>query len=152
MLLDAAVNDLAELLLADLEADLKIEHVLGINVAEILRDGLIVDDAADGRLDRAVQQLTVNLARNAHKDRRVQADIAVVIGHDGLIRIAVHLERLVGRRRLAVSLGLLVRGDKVVGIHDLIHRQIGVAGIGHEHLLGALLGLAEANVGQVIRA
>ena len=155
VLLDAAVNDLAELLLADLEADLKIEHVLGIgavNVAEILRDGLIVDDAADGRLDRAVQQLTVNLARNAHKDRRVQADIAVVIGHDGLIRIAVHLERLVGRRRLAVSLGLLVRGDKVVGIHDLIHRQIGVAGIGHEHLLGALLGLAEANVGQVIRA
>ena len=155
VLLDAAVDDLAELLLADLEADLKVEHVLGIgtvDIAEVLRDGLVVDDAADGRLDRAVQRLAVDLARHAHQDRRMQADIAVVIGHDSFIRVAVDLERLIARELAALSLGLLVRGDKVVRVDNLIDRQVGIAGIGHEHLLGALLGLAEANVGQVVCA
>ena len=155
MLLDAAVDDLAELLLADLEADLKVEHVLGIgtiHVAEILRDGLVVDDTADGRLDCAVQCLAVDLARNAHQDRRVQTDIAVVVGHDGLVRVAVDLERLIARELAVLGLGLLLRGDKIICVDDLIDWQVGIAGVGHEHLLGALLGLAEADVGQVVRA
>ena len=123
MLLDAAVDDLAELLLADLEADLKIKHMLGIgtiHVAEILRDGLVVDDTADGRLDCAVQCLAVDLARNAHQDRRVQTDIAVVVGHDGLVRVAVDLERLIARELAVLGLGLLLRGDKIICVDDLI--------------------------------
>ena len=155
VLIDAAVDDLAELLLADLEADLKVEHVLGIgtiHVAEILRDGLVVDDTADGRLDCAVQCLAVDLARNAHQDRRVQTDIAVVVGHDGLVRVAVDLERLIARELAVLGLGLLLRGDKIICVDDLIDWQFGIAGVGHEHLLGALLGLAEADVGQVVRA
>ena len=54
VLLDAAVNDIAQLLLADLEADLVIEHGLGIgavNISQILRNVLIEDYAADGALD-----------------------------------------------------------------------------------------------------
>ena len=155
MLLDAAVDDLAKLLLADLEADLMVEHMLrigAVDVAEILRDGFVEDDAADRGADHAVQYLAVHLSGHAHEDRRVQADIAVVVGHDGLFRVAVELHRLVFRLSAALGLGLFLGRNKVVGVNNLVHGKVGVAGVGDEDLLRALFGLAQTDIGQVVGA
>ena len=48
--------------------------------------------------------------------------------------------------------GGLVGGQELVGIHQLVLRQVGVSGIGDVHLFGAPLGLAQADIGEVVRA
>ena len=85
MLLDAAVDDFAELFLIDAEADLVIERMLRIGTihkAEILRDGLVEDDAADGRFDGLVLFHAVDGLGHADLDGAVERDGARLIRHE----------------------------------------------------------------------
>ena len=111
---------------------------------KMMRPTVVLDEPVGGR---AVYGLL-----HAHEDGRVDADVAVVVGHDGLGGGGVGLEGLVLGLLLALLLRGLVRGHEVVGVHDLARGQAGLAGVGDEHLLGALLGLAEADVGEVVGA
>ena len=71
MTADALVDDDAEFLLANKEADLKVEQMRGIaavHEAEVLRDRLVEDQAADRRRDDAVLHHAVDLLAVAHAD------------------------------------------------------------------------------------
>ena len=153
--LDAAVDYIAELLLADLEADLMVKGMLGIasvNIAEILRDLLVEDDPADGALNDLGLLNAVKALGNTNEDRRVQADLALTVRHDSLAGVAVYKQGLV-RRGFAALCGCLFLGrDEVIAVNDLVCRQIGVAGVGDEHMLCALFGLTYALHGQVVGA
>ena len=86
MAADALVDDLAQLLLADKEADLQIELMAGdgaVNKAQILRDRLVVDQTADGGVDDAVAHLAVDLLAVAHPDGSVQPHSAGSVGGNG---------------------------------------------------------------------
>ena len=153
MLLDTAVDDIAELLLADLEADLLIEGMLGIgsvDISEILGDLFIEDYAADGALNELGFLHAVKGLGNANEDRCVQTDLALAVCHDGLAGVAVYEQGLVGRSLAALGRRLLLRCDEVIAVDDLVCGQIGVAGIGNEDMLRALFGLADALHCQVV--
>ena len=91
--LDAAVDDIAELLLADLEADLMVKGVLriaSVDIAEILGDRLVEDDAADGASTMTLDFSAPSKALgNTDEDRRMQADVALAVGHDSLVGVTV---------------------------------------------------------------
>ena len=155
VLLDAAVDDVAQLLLADLEADLIVERLLGIaavDIAQILRDILVEDDAADGRGDDAALLGAVHRFGDAQADRGMQADVALVVGHDGLVGIAVDEKRLVFRLRGALLGRLEIQGIELVAVHHGIGLKAGVARVGDQELFGALLFLADADHRQVVGA
>ena len=79
VLLYAAVDDVAELLFAHLEAYLVVKGVLRVapvDVAEVLRDGLVEYDAPHGGADEPVSGDAVHSLLNAHEYRCVQADCA----------------------------------------------------------------------------
>lgn len=119
MLLDAAVDDFAELFLIDAEADLVIERVLGIGTihkAEILRDGLVEDDAADGRFDGLVLFHAVDGLGHADLDGAVERDGARLIRHERFLG---------GAERHAGALFLAHIGE-VVGAEDHVLRRDGV--------------------------
>lgn len=149
----AAVDDIAQLLLADLEAYLVVEGVLGISavdVAEILRDRLVIDDAADGGGDYGALLGAVHGLGDAEADGSVQADDAFVVGHDGLVRVAVDELGLIGAGLGALGLGLVVGGVDLVAVDNGVSLEAGVARIVDDQLLCALLGLADAHHGQVV--
>ena len=150
---DALVDDDAEFLLADEEADLKVEQMRGIaavHEAEVLRDRLVEDQAADRRRDDAVLHHAVDLLAVAHADGRMQADAAVSIGRDGLIDAGIGMQRQIGRGALLLILGLLDRGFHKVAVDELVHGKVKVARIGHKDLLRTLLLLAKTDIGQVV--
>ena len=152
---DALVDDLAQLLLADKEADLQIELMAGdgaVNEAQILRDRLVVDQTADGGVDDAVAHLAVDLLAVAHPDRRVQTHGAGSVGGNGLVDGGIIVNGAELGNGLARGLGGLVGGDELVRVHDLVDGEVGIAGVGDEHGLRALLGLAQTGVGQIVRA
>ena len=155
VLLDAAVDDIAQLLLADLEADLMVKGVLGVgavNVAEILGDGLVEDYAADGGDDGLLDLDAVHGLGNSQADRRMQPDAAVVVGHDGLGGIAVHKSGLIGDKLLPVALELLILGIYIVAGDDAAGLIPAVAGIVDNEVFRALLGRADAHHRQIVRA
>ena len=79
VLVDGAVHDLAQLLLAAGEADLVVAGVLGVGAvheAQVLGDGLVEDDAADGGLHQLCG-LAVQVCCGARR-WGVQADDVVV--------------------------------------------------------------------------
>ena len=155
VLLDAAVNDVAQLLLADLEADLVVKHGLGIgavNISQILRDVLVEDDAADGALDNFGLLDTVDSLCNSYEDGGVQADITLTVCHDRLIGVTVAKQGLIGGSGLALGLGLLLCGNEFVAVDYLTLHVIGVARLVDADILCALLCLADALHGKVVRA
>ena len=94
MLFDALVDDLAELLLADEEIDLKLEDVLrvgAVNKAEILRDRAVEDHAAHRCIDKARICLAVVLHGSSDLDLGVQRDIFCVIRHERFVHVAEYL-------------------------------------------------------------
>ena len=142
---DAAVDDLAQRLFGDQEADLEVEHMLGVaavHIAQVLRDGLVEDDAADGGVHHLAQRLAVHLAGAAHLDGRLQGDDVRGVGHQGLVLVA---------EDLALALVALVDHGQVVAAQNHILGGHGdrlavggfeqVAGGQHQHL-GLALGLA----------
>ena len=130
VLLDGTVNDLAQLLLAAGERDLVIEVMLGgvavlvhtLDKVEVLRDVVVEDDAADGRVDdlvahRAVRQLLLH----AHADGLVGADEMVLEGEHRLVLVAVDVEvrvRALLVRQLAQALA--GEGEIDVGRPELV--------------------------------
>ena len=155
MLADALVDDLAQLLLANQEADLQVELMAGngaVYKAQVLGDGLIVDQAANGGIDDAVLHVPINFLAVAHPDGGMQTDGTVCIGCNSLFGAGVAVDGTELGNGLAHRGGRLVGCQEVIGIHNGIHRQIGIAGIGDINGLGALLCLAQTGIGQVVGA
>ena len=94
---DTIVDDLAELLLADDKVDLQREHLVGgltLLEAEVLRNGVVDDQAAHSRVDDAVLLLAVDLEFLPDLDWVVHIDQPLGVGHHGLVLGVVHLEDL----------------------------------------------------------
>ncbi len=87
---DALVDDLAQLLLANHEVDLGLEHVLGVaavHKAQVLGHSLVVDEAAHGGLHQLVAHLTVDLPVHTHLDGGVESDDTGIVGQHGLVLV-----------------------------------------------------------------
>ena len=111
---DAAVDNLSKFLLAHQKPDFKIEHMRGIvavDVSQILRDGVVEDDASDRCVDDMRDALVSDLTRDAHLDRRVQADHARLIGHCGFVEVTEHLA---GARLLLAQHRQIIRTENHV--------------------------------------
>ena len=94
VLFDTAVNDVAELLLTAGEVDLKIEELVGVgtvNVAEILRDGLVEDEASEGSIDYASLGHAVDLLGNTDLDGSVKTENSVGICHHSLVEVTEYV-------------------------------------------------------------
>ena len=92
MLLYAAVDDVAELLLADLEADLVVKRRFGIaavNVAEVLGDLLVEYDASDGAFDDTALLLAAEGLGHTDEDRSMKSYLALAVCHDRLAGVTV---------------------------------------------------------------
>ena len=153
--LDAAIDDLAELLLAHQEIDLIFEGVFRIGAvdkAEILRDRIVEDNASDGGIHQTGNGSAVHLDAAAHLDLGVQADHLRVVGHEGLVRVAedlafARLAVLVERQVVGTEHHVLRRhgdGASVGGLEQVAGSQHQEAGLGlrlrrkrhvHSHLV-----------------
>ena len=114
---DALVDDLSEFLLAAGEHDFEVEllgRVRTVYETEILRNALVEDQAARGRVYDSGLGLAAHLLGQTNLDRRMDADNALVISHKSLIDVA---EYLAGAR-----LGVAVDGQ-IVGAEDHILRR-----------------------------
>ena len=106
-----------------------------VDIAQILRNRVIEDDAADGGFHQTGALHAVNGHGAAHLDGCVQGDDVLCISHQSLILIAEHL---------ACALIVFTNGGQVVAAQDHILRRHGnrcavrglqqVAGSQHQHL------------------
>ena len=152
---DAAVNDLAQLLLAHQEADLQVKLVAGLGPvyeAQVLGDGLVVNEPAHGGVDDPVLHFAVHFLAVAHPDGSVEAHGSVSIGGNGFLGAGIIMHRAELGDGLAHGAGSLVGGEELVRVHKLTCGQVGIAGIGNIDGLRALLGLAQTGIGQVVGA
>jgi len=116
VLVDGAVHDLAQLLLAAGEGDLVVADVLGITAvheAQILRNVLVEDDPAGGAGHHAGNAFAVDLQRPAYQNGAVGTDGPVIVGHEGFVLAGVHVNRLEGS-------GLLALLQSGVGCQELV--------------------------------
>ena len=153
VLADTLVDDLAQLLLANQEGDLQVELVAGnraVHKAQILGNGLVVDQAAHGGIDDPVLGLSVDFLAVADADGGMEADGTVGVGGNGLVDAGIVVDGPELGNGLAHGGGGLVGSQELIGIHNGIHRQIGVAGVGNVNGFGALLCLAQPGIGQVV--
>ena len=154
VLVDGAVHDLAQLLLAAGEGDLVVADVLGITAvheAQILRNVLVEDDPAGGAGHHAGNAFAVDLQRPAHQNGAVGTDGPVIVGHEGFVLAGVHVNRLEGSGLLAL-LQSGVGCQELVRVHNALCGQVRVTGILTPDGLGADLVLAHAVHGQVVGA
>ena len=94
MLANALVNNLAQLLLAAGLHDFQLEHIflgMSLDEAQILRDLLVEDQAACGRIDDAGNGLAVYDNASAHLNRCMNADDALIVCHQSLVLVAEYL-------------------------------------------------------------
>ena len=150
---DAAVNNVAQLLFADLEADFIVEHVLGIgsvHIAQILGDGLVVDDAAHRGVDDAGFFHTVDGLCHTQADGSMQPHNALVIGHDGFTGIAIAVNGAVGAGSGALAGSLFVGFVNLVPVHGCARLKARVARVVNDEGFGTLLCLADANHREVV--
>ena len=128
VLLDGAVHDLAQQLLAAGLGDLVVEEVLtggavgveAVDEAQGLGDVAVEDDAAGGATHHVGKLLAVILLGDPDPHGLVHTDDMLVMGHEDLVLVAVDVE---------VGIGLLLFGELVVGL----------AGQGEVHALGPVL-------------
>ena len=113
--LDAALDDLAQLLFAHQEVHLELQGLLRrgtVHIAQILRDGTVEDHAAHGGVHQTRHRRAVEIHRAADLDLGVQGDVVGVVGHHGLVHIAEHL---------ALALfPVLVQGQVVGAQHHIL--------------------------------
>ena len=112
--LDAAVDDLFKTGLAHEEVYLELEFVLGdasVDEAEILRDGVVEDNLADGGLHQSGLHFAVDLHFAANLDLGVELDDARLVRHHDLVDVAEHL---------ALALFAVLVERQVVGAEDHI--------------------------------
>ena len=130
VLVDGAVHDLAQLLLAAGESDLVVAGVGGIgpvHEAQVLGDVLVEDDAAGGGLHHGGALHPVHGQRPAHADGAVGPDDAVVVGHQGLFLAGVEVEGLVGGLLLALLQGVVGGHERVASTTELAVRSVSPA-------------------------
>ena len=90
MNLEAAVDDIAQLLLAAEHIDLQTVSVFAaVNKAKVLRNSLIVDEPADGGFHQFPGGVTLQI--HSDPDLRVDFHVAVLIGHQHLVDICEYL-------------------------------------------------------------
>ena len=151
MLAEAHIDDLAELLLANLHVDFQLEHVVERVArleAHVLRHVAVENQAAEAGLDALVvdviavaagdvvfghvlrRHLAVPLARDAHGDAALEVDLPAEVGHHGLV--------LVGE---AATLALRARTDaaQIVAAdnHILRRRDNRLAVLRLQNIVGA---------------
>ena len=117
MYLNAAVNELTELLLAAAEGYLKVEllcWIAAVNITEILRKRAVEDQPSERSVDNAGDLLAVNLAGNAELDGGMESEQLIFICHYSLVEVTEHVS-------LAGLAGLIHR--KVVAAEDHILRR-----------------------------
>ena len=92
--LDAAVNDLTQLLFADQECDFQIELLVGIGtvyITQILGDIFVEDQTADGAVDDLGYPLFADILGDADFDLRMDGNVAFLICHQCLVYITEYL-------------------------------------------------------------
>ena len=162
---DALVNDLAQLLLAGDEVDLRFKHGLGIaaiHEAQVLGDPLVEDKTAHGGAHQLVTDFAVHLAVAANQNGHMQLQLALVIGQAGLGIVGEDMEALLGQ--LAVGdfgTEACISGD-VVQTAGILNPDIGVGGhaplcqsglYGRHILIGLLGGVGGITlIGQIVGA
>ena len=115
--LDAFINNLSQLLLANQEFNFKLKAVLRIGAvhkAEVLWDRAVKDHASHRGIHQAGNHLAVDLHGAADLDLRVQADDMRIICHNRLVEVAEDF----AFARLAV----LFQGE-VIGTQDHVLRR-----------------------------
>ncbi|MPM68861.1 hypothetical protein SDC9_115796 [bioreactor metagenome] len=88
MLAVAAVYDVAKILLGNELVDFERKEVLllrAVDKAEILRNRVVEDYAANRRIDNLSARFALPFAHQANLDPRLQRDLARLIGHHGLV-------------------------------------------------------------------
>ena len=163
MLGDAPINNVSELLFADLEAYFIVKHMLGVasvNKAQILRNRLVVDDAANGRLNQLLLGNAVNSLGNSNSDGRVHTDSAVVISHKRFVGAGESTNRAeLSLFKLAFAVGSLFTrsdslNDALIGFDDVLSGNDGVffkpriTGVNNTQHFDFIL--AHADKGQVV--
>ena len=94
VILQAAVDDLTELALADLERYLIVELMLrigSVNVAEILRNMFVEYDTSNGSGNELCDLGVAEILCNSYLDRSVNGDNAVLVSHESLVSVAEYL-------------------------------------------------------------
>ena len=94
VILQAAVDDLTELALADLEGYLIVELMLrigSVNVAEILRNVFVEYDTSNGSGNELCDLGVAEILCNSYLDRSVNGDNAVLVSHESLVGVAEYL-------------------------------------------------------------
>ncbi len=153
MAADALINDFAQLLLAHQEADLQVKFLTGdapVHKAQILGDRLVVDQPAHSGVDNPVLHLTAHFLAVAHQNGGVKAHSAIGVSGNGLIGGGIAVDGTELGFRLTRSLGGLVDSQELIGVHNLAGGQPGIASVGDEHILRALLCLTQTGIGQVV--
>ena len=110
---------------------------------------MVEDDAAWSDLHHAGVIHAVHVQGAAHQHGAVGTDGMLIVGHQGFVLAGVDMQGLVGGLLLLLGQGR-VGGHELLGIHDGLGGQAGVAGVFAPDGLGALLGLAHAVHSQVV--
>ena len=153
MFLDAAVNDIAQLFLADLEADLMVKHVFRIgtiHISQILRNGFIINDTSNRSGDNCFPLYTVDSFGNTQTDGSMKSDKAFVVGHDCFVGITVAENGAVSSRGLPFSLSLLICSVELITIDDHAGFQTCITRILDDNSLRTFFCLADAKHSQVV--
>ncbi len=86
--MEAAVHDLAQILFDNFLVDFQLEHILqalpGLE-AQVLGDGGVEDEAAQGAVNEPALGFAFKGAGDAHLDRRMQGYFMGLVGHLRLI-------------------------------------------------------------------
>ena len=152
---DAAVNDIAELLLADLEADFKVKHMLGIaavNIAEILRDRLVIDNPPDRCIDNPFYFNTVNRLYHTKPNRCMESYNAFIVGHNSFTAVAIAMDRAISAGSSSFPCSLLVRFIDLVTVCQHTCFQPCVTGIFYDKLFSALFCTPDSDHRKIIGA
>ena len=110
----AAGNDVGQGLFGHAEADLILQPVLrvgAVDITQVLRNGVIEDDPADGGIHQTGALHTINDHGAADLDGSVQGHNVLCVGHQGLVLIT---------EDLACTLFVLTNGGQVVAAQDHI--------------------------------
>ena len=135
------VDDLAQLLLAHQAVDLQRKHLVQAGAglaADVLRDDLVEQQQAQRAVDDLAALLAVKLAFQAHPDGGLQAQLAQLVGHHGLVGAGEHAARAlavgpVDGQVVAADDHVLRRrhdGLAVLGLQNVVVRQHEEAGLG----------------------
>ena len=92
--LNATVDNLTQLLLANQERNFQIKLMLGIctvYIAQILRNVFVKDQTANGTINNLRNPLVTNISGNPYFNLCVNGNIAFIVSHEGFVDIPENL-------------------------------------------------------------